>query len=309
MLVLGQKYKFTDIEMQQLHERFENITIVKYANRDPKEVLEELEVHLKNIECNLLVLNTKDTVTDELIRYLTNLQFEQRAKELKIITIEHFLERYLYKCYIPLDHKDLHFLEDIKPYSLWQYFQKRCIDAFGLFWLFFFSWPVLIFCQKKIKEESPGNIFFIQQRVGLKNRSFNCIKFRTMHENSHHDPYTKDNDLRIFPFAHTMRKARFDELPQMWNILKGEMHLIGPRAEWDILVKDYEKTLPYYHERHLVRPGITGWAQVNYPYGRNMEDTRQKLMYDLYYIKHWSIALELKIVWMTAMTVVHKKGI
>lgn len=309
MLVLGLKYKFTDIEMQQLHKRFENITMVKYTNRNSKDVLEELSVHLKNIECNLLVLNTKDTVTDELIRYLTNLQFEQRAKELKIITIEHFLERYLHKCYIPLDHKDLHFLEDIKPYSLWQYFQKRCIDAFGLFWLFFFSWPVLIFCRKKIKDESPGNIFFIQQRVGLKSKTFNCIKFRTMHENSHHDPYTQEGDSRIFPFGHLMRKARFDELPQMWNIVKGDMHLIGPRAEWDILVKEYEKTIPYYHERHLVRPGITGWAQVNYPYGQNIEDTRQKLMYDLYYIKHWSIFLELKIVWMTAMTVVHKKGI
>lgn len=309
MLVLGLKYQFTKIEMQQLHESFKNITIVKYANRDSKEVLEELSIHLKNIECNLLVLNTKDTVTNELIRYLTNLQFEQRAKELKIITIEHFLERYLYKCYIPSDHKDLHFLEDIKPYSLWQYFQKRCIDAFGLFWLFFFSWPVLIFCRKKIQDESPGSILFMQQRIGLKNKRFNCIKFRTMDENAHHDPYTKENDLRIFPFAHTMRKTRFDELPQMWNIFKGEMHLIGPRAEWDILVEEYEKTIPYYHERHLVRPGITGWAQVNYPYGRNIEDTRQKLMYDLYYIKHWSIALELKIVWMTAITVIHKKGI
>ena len=106
-----------------------------------------------------------------------------------------------------------------------------------------------------------------------------------------------------------MRKTRLDELPQMINILKGEMHLIGPRAEWNILVDDYEKEIPYYNERHLIRPGITGWAQVNYPYGANIEDTKQKLMYDLYYIKNWSILLELKIVWKTAMTVVGKKGL
>jgi lipopolysaccharide/colanic/teichoic acid biosynthesis glycosyltransferase len=93
------------------------------------------------------------------------------------------------------------------------------------------------------------------------------------------------------------------------HYLKGEMHLIGPRAEWGELVKDYEKQIPFYTERHLVAPGITGCAQVNYPYGANIEDTRQKLMYDLYYIKYWNIWLELKIVWKTAMTVINKKGI
>jgi lipopolysaccharide/colanic/teichoic acid biosynthesis glycosyltransferase len=87
------------------------------------------------------------------------------------------------------------------------------------------------------------------------------------------------------------------------------MHLIGPRAEWTELVKTYEKELPYYNERHLVAPGITGWAQVNYPYGANIEDTKQKLMYDLYYIKYWNLALELKIVWKTAITVISKKGL
>ncbi len=87
------------------------------------------------------------------------------------------------------------------------------------------------------------------------------------------------------------------------------MHLIGPRAEWNILVENYEKALPYYHERHLIAPGITGWAQVNYPYGANLEDTKQKLMYDLYYIKHWSILLELKVIWKTILVVLNKKGL
>lgn len=115
-----------------------------------------------------------------------------------------------------------------------------------------------------------------------------------MHENSKHNPYTKENDERVFAFGSFMRKTRIDEIPQCINILRGEMHLIGPRAEWDILVRNYEKEIPYYNERHLVRPGITGWAQVNYPYGENAEDTKQKLMYDLYYIKHWSVWLEIK---------------
>jgi lipopolysaccharide/colanic/teichoic acid biosynthesis glycosyltransferase len=106
-----------------------------------------------------------------------------------------------------------------------------------------------------------------------------------------------------------MRKTRIDEVPQMLNILKGEMHLIGPRPERKVWTDQFESIIPYYAERHLVRPGVTGWAQVMYPYGANNEDARQKLMYDLYYIKHWSMALELKIVWMTAMTVIGKKGI
>ena len=106
-----------------------------------------------------------------------------------------------------------------------------------------------------------------------------------------------------------MRKTRIDELPQLLNVLKSEMHFIGPRAEWNILVESYEKEIPYYNERHIIRPGITGWAQVNYPYGSNIEDTKQKLMYDLYYIKHWSIWLELKVVWKTILVVLGKKGI
>ena len=121
--------------------------------------------------------------------------------------------------------------------------------------------------------------------------------------------YTQEDDPRIFSWGKIMRKTRLDELPQMWNILKGEMHLIGPRAEWIELVEKYEKSIPYYNERHLVAPGITGWAQVNYPYGQNLEDTKQKLMYDFYYIKYWNIVFELKIVWMTAMTVLGKKGL
>lgn len=309
MLVLGRKYTFTPLEKEQLEKKFLSIHILKYRDRDETEVLQELSHFVAEQECHILVLNTNATVGNEIIRYLTNLQFSKRQKPLHVMTIEHFLEEYLHKCYIPQDHQDLHFLEDIKPYSFFQYIQKKVIDYFGLFWLFFFSWPVMLWCQKKIQQESPGKYVFVQNRVGFKNEFFKCYKFRTMHENSHHDPYTKEGDSRIFPFGHLMRKARFDELPQMWNILKGEMHLIGPRAEWNILVEEYEKSLPYYNERHLVRPGITGWAQVNYPYGQNLHDTRQKLMYDLYYIKHWNLVLELKIVWMTAMTVIKKKGI
>lgn len=309
MLILGRKYTFTDLELQRLDKTFKNITYVDYKDEDPDLVKAKINNELKINAYQLIVLNTKAKVSDELIKYLTNLQFNDNSSKLKIISLESFMEEFLHKCYIPKDHKDLHFLSDIKPFNTWQLIQKRAIDYFGVFWLFFFSWPVMLLCKKRITEQSPGSILFRQDRVGCKGKTFKCTKFRTMHEDSHHDPYTRENDTRIFPFGETMRKARLDELPQMLNILKGEMHLIGPRAEWNILVESYEKEIPYYHERHLVAPGITGWAQVHYPYGANMEDTRQKLMYDLYYIKNWNFIMDLKIVWKTAMVVIGKKGL
>jgi lipopolysaccharide/colanic/teichoic acid biosynthesis glycosyltransferase len=106
-----------------------------------------------------------------------------------------------------------------------------------------------------------------------------------------------------------MRKMRIDEIPQFKNILRGEMSLVGPRPERKLWVDQFEKEIPYYNARHLVKPGITGWAQVMYPYGANVEDARQKLMYDLYYIKHWSLWLELKTIWKTVMVVLGKRGL
>ncbi|MCJ8327995.1 MAG: sugar transferase [Campylobacterales bacterium] len=306
MLILGRKYKFTKLEEIRLNKKNYDINILKYRTRDSQEVLKDIKEYLSNKSINTIVLNTKVKVDDEIIKYLTSLQFD---KDISIITIEKFMEDYLQKCYIPDDHKDLHYLEDIKTFSTFQYLQKRLIDYIGVFTLLFLTWPILLIARFKIKKQSPGTSIFKQYRVGIKGKDFKCLKFRSMHLNSYHDPYTRENDTRIFPWGNTMRKTRIDELPQLLNVLRGDMHFIGPRAEWNILVKDYENKIPYYHERHLIRPGITGWAQVNYPYGANIEDTKQKLMYDLYYIKHWSILLEIKVVWKTIMVVLGKKGI
>ena len=106
-----------------------------------------------------------------------------------------------------------------------------------------------------------------------------------------------------------MRKTRIDEVPQILNVLKGEMHFIGPRPERKYWIEQFEKEIPYYNERHLIRPGITGWAQVMYPYGANAQDAKQKLMYDLYYIKYWNAWLELKVVGKTILIVLGKKGV
>ena len=307
MLILGNKYNFTKLELESIKKQFQEIIQMPYKDKKCEEVINSIKEILKNKDRHLIILNTSATIPDKLITYLTNLEL----KGISFVSIEHFLEKYLHKCYIPEDHTDISFLEKIKPYTKWQYFQKRAIDYFGIFWLFIFSLPATLYSAYRIKKESPeGSIFFKQKRVGLNGKEFVCVKFRSMHtKTDYFNHYTQENDPRIFPWGKVMRKTRLDELPQIWNILKGEMHLIGPRAEWIELVKNYEKSIPYYNQRHLVAPGITGWAQVNYPYGQNLDDTKQKLMYDLYYIKYWSIKLELKIVLMTAMTVIGKKGI
>lgn len=311
MIVLGQIYEFTKFELARLKKQFDNINFLNIENMESRYIIDELKEYIKKYGPSLLVLNTQTPVDDRIIQFLTKLQFEAKENRFEVISISHFMEKFLYKCHISENDFNLYFLEDITPYTKWQYFQKRCIDYFGLFWLFFFSWPVLIYSHFKIQKQSPGPSLFKQDRIGLSNKEFTCIKFRSMLLDAETSgaQFAKDNDPRVFPWGAFMRKARFDELPQMWNILKGEMHLIGPRPERKVWTSQFETMIPYYAERHLVRPGITGWAQVNYPYGQNIEDARQKLMYDLYYIKHWNIGLELKIVWLTALTVIHKKGL
>ena len=122
------------------------------------------------------------------------------------------------------------------------------------------------------------------------------------------DKYTREGDTRVSPMGALLRKTRLDELPQLWNVLRGDMSMIGPRAEWVKLVRGYEQEIPHYHYRHLVRPGITGWAQVNYPYGASLEDTLQKFSYDLYYIRNFSLRLDAEVVLKTLHTMIFGKG-
>jgi len=195
-----------------------------------------------------------------------------------------------------------------KTYSKFQYVQKRVIDFVVGTILFVLTIPVTLYAIYRIRKESPGPILFKQSRIKRNGETFTCYKFRSMHINSKFNPYTQENDSRIFPFGNIMRQMRIDELPQLINIIKGDMHLIGPRAEWDILVKDYERVIPNYHNRHLVAPGITGLAQVHYPYGRNIKDAKNKLKYDMTYINSWSILVELKVIWKTVEVVFGKRG-
>lgn len=153
-----------------------------------------------------------------------------------------------------------------------------------------------------------GPVFFHQTRVGRNRRLFEAYKLRTMRVHHAGAAYTSENDERITVSGRFLRATRLDEVPQLWNVLRGDMSLIGPRAEWVKLVEEYERKIPCYHYRHLVKPGITGWAQVNYPYGANLEDTLRKLEYDLYYIRFFSFVLDASIMLKTIHVMLFGKG-
>lgn len=170
--------------------------------------------------------------------------------------------------------------------------------------------PIMIIAAIIVKLESRGPIFFSQSRIGLGNEAFQIYKFRSMrlHDENAHSRYAQDKDNRITKFGSFMRKTRIDELPQLWNVIKGDMSFIGPRAEWDKLCKEYEEKIPFYNIRHSVKPGLTGWAQVRYPYGMGVEDALEKLRYDLYYIKHQNLAFDIMILFQTVKIVIFGRG-
>lgn len=186
--------------------------------------------------------------------------------------------------------------------------KRACDVALALFVLLIAA-PFLALAALAILLDDGAPVFFRQTRVGLHRRPFTLYKLRTMRVAREGDArYTAKGDKRITRIGAFLRASRLDELPQLWNVLKGDMSMIGPRAEWDVLTRDYEDKIPCYHFRHLVRPGITGWAQVNYPYGANLDDTRRKLEYDLYYIRHYSFRLDAAIVMKTAHVMLFAKG-
>lgn len=299
VLVLGDGYHFNEFELAQLKRH--NIRLHPIDEYDEDVLHEKVEA----LSPDFLVINLDKSAEHKLVKQLTHLDL----KGVQLLALHHFMENFLRKCYIQYESSELSYLERIRSYDRISYLTKRIVDVLVCVSLALVTWPVMLCAVYKIKKQSPGATFFKQSRVGLNGKNFQAIKFRSMHENSVFNPYTQEEDPRIFPFGNIMRRTRIDELPQLWNVFVGDMHLFGPRTEWDILVEGYEKEIPYYHERHLVRPGISGWAQVLYPYGANTEDARQKLMYDLYYIKHWSIWLEIETLIRTVLVVLGRKGL
>lgn len=203
------------------------------------------------------------------------------------------------------------FLENLqegtkRPYEL----IKRMMDIVLAVALLILAIPLLPFLYALVKLSSPGAFLFTQVRVGQAGRKFRAMKIRTMvvDAEKHGPQWARPDDARVTPVGKIMRKIRVDEIPQLYNILRGEMSLIGPRPERPEFIEELKRSIPFYEERLLVKPGLTGWAQVNFPYGASVEDTLEKLQYDLFYIKNRTLGLDLSIGLRTIGTILSRSG-
>lgn len=187
---------------------------------------------------------------------------------------------------------------------------KRAFDFIASLILLVVSFPFMIFTYILVKRDG-GPAFFKQKRIGMNGKEFEIIKFRSMkvHDPNKFSKYASENDDRITKVGHFIRKTRLDELPQLINVFRGDMSFVGPRPEWNELGHDYEKKIKNYHLRYAVRPGITGWAQTMYFYSSTIEEVKEKLEYDLYYIKYQDLFLDIVILFKTVKIVVFGKGI
>ena len=178
---------------------------------------------------------------------------------------------------------------------------KRIFDILASCLLLLLTFPIICLFAILIKVDSKGPAFFRQNRVGLYGQQFQLLKLRSMRVDAEKDgaKWAEKKDPRITRVGSLIRKLRIDELPQVWTVLKGQMSFVGPRPEVPQFVNELDEQLPYYAERHMVKPGITGWAQINYPYGASIEDSRHKLEYDLYYAKNYTPFLDLLILLQT----------
>jgi sugar transferase (PEP-CTERM system associated) len=187
---------------------------------------------------------------------------------------------------------------------------KRIFDIAASLFLLALTFPIIGIFAMLVKLDSKGPAFFRQTRVGLFGEPFTLVKLRSMRTDAEKDgaKWAEENDPRITRLGRFIRKVRIDELPQTWSVLKGQMSFVGPRPEVPSFVESLEEELPFYGERHMVKPGITGWAQINYPYGASVADSRCKLEYDLYYAKNYTPFLDFVILLQTLRVILWPEG-
>lgn len=266
-----------------------------------------LQAAMNNFRPDIIVLGPEISLDSDTARTLIDARFSG-------VTVLDFPTTFqMLSGRLPLDHMDGQWFLSAQGF---QFFEsnmavrlKRLLDMGMAFALLLVTAPIFPFIALGIKLSSKGPALYIQERVGLNGQSFRLFKFRTMSVGADKaGPWTFKNDPRVFPFGRFLRLTRFDELPQLINVLKGDMSFVGPRPESIVLVKLYKSSIPYYNLRSAVRPGLTGWAQVNYPYGSSVQDAIEKLKYDLHYIQHLSLLFDVQIVLRTFRTVLGRQG-
>src|SRR5215467_1342207 len=299
----GQQLEFVDVNEERVGQPIagEGSPIVQ------GDLASKLE-NLSNRYSGIILAERANSLNGQLLERLVHAQFQ----ETRVYTLESFYETQWR--YLPLGIVDPFWplqtgfqLARTSPY----HYLKRLFDVVASTTALAICSPLFILVPLFIWMEDGAPVLFRQERVGRNGKRFILFKFRTMRcraDDPDEDIYTREDDPRVTHVGRWLRKLRLDELPQFWNALKGDISLIGPRPEWSKCAERYEQSIPFYHFRHLVKPGITGWAQVNYPYGASDEDAVEKLKYDLYYIRHYSLKLDAMIVLKTLYTMLFGKG-
>ncbi|MHC0442716.1 sugar transferase [Flavobacterium sp. 3-210] len=277
-----------------------------YVKEIKKHDLEDFVMH-HNVSEIVIAAQKTDGITPDLYQQLLHLLesgniikeythvYESKTQRIPV----HYIERDFYR-FFPFSRSNSN-----KLYLILVRLIECALSLIGLAFCVLFI-PV-IFIGNLIANK--GSLFYTQERVGKNGVVFKIYKFRTMIENTDvNGPFAQSNDKRVTPFGKFMRKSRLDELPQFFNILIGDMGVIGPRPERPYFVTEIAKIMPFYETRHVIKPGLTGWAQVNYSYGESIDESLIKLQYDLYYIKHRSIFLDLSITFKTITTVLFYRG-
>ena len=284
----------------------------------PKELKEKIEEDIKNLEIfeiveilekipddekyyqntDLVVISRKINVNHQLKNIIEKFGFK-----VPIMELIDFYERYLNR--IPIEEIDEYWIlkEIINPENSLQVLIKRILDIIFALIIGILSLPLLPFIILGIYISSPGPVIFRQKRIGKDNKEFVLYKFRTMKNLKDLGVWAKENDERIFLFGKILRRLHLDEIPQIINILKGELSFIGPRPEQVHIVQELAQKIPFFNIRHIIPPGITGWAQVNYKYARSVEESKIKFEYDLYYLKNRNIFLDILIFFKTIFNI------
>ncbi len=230
---------------------------------------------------------------------------------LKILEAPEFYERQLGKIRLDSLHPSNVIFADGFSQAVVKTASKRCVDLLASSVLLLLTAPIMLLTALAIMLESGAPVLYRQERVGLRGKPFTLYKFRSMCADAERDGVARwaaADDDRITRVGCFIRRTRIDELPQLFNVLRGDMSFVGPRPERPSFVQELGKAIPYYDLRHHVKPGITGWAQVSYPYGASIKDAREKLQYDLYYLKNYSVFLDLTIVVQTIEVILWRRG-
>lgn len=276
----------------------------KFQVADISKDISEMRHKILTHKINTVVAVNDPKYSPEVARYL----FENIDLKIQYFNLTNFYEKITGK--VPVSSLERHwFLENITHKNQqWLVITKRIIDILLSILFGIIALIILPFIALAIKLESKGPLIYKQTRVGLNNKIFTVYKLRSMTKNAEKNgaQWAQENDSRITKVGKFIRKTRIDEIPQFINILKGNMSFVGPRPERPEFVATLKEAIPFYNERHLVKPGLTGWAQINFAYGASVADAKEKLQYDLFYIKNKSIALDISIILKTINTIFNK---